>query len=136
MTVQSSPPTSSGPSDWGELHDLALLYLALAHGTDFEIDPAEQSTMIEKLQAWEPSLPEAQATKIFEEVMLTYLGGYSREMLDASVASLKDTMDKRHRIAVLNDLAELASADGAIVPGEVSFIQDLARFWEVDAYDA
>jgi hypothetical protein len=33
---------------------------------------------------------------------------------------------------VLNDLADLACADGAVVPGEVSFIQQLARFWEVD----
>lgn len=128
--------TENGPSDWGSLHDLALLYLALAHGTDLEIDPAEQSTMIEKLTAWEPGISSDHVSKIFDEVMLTYLGGYSREMLDAAVASIKDSMDKSHRIAVLNDLAELASADGAIVPGEVSFIQDLAQFWEVDTHDA
>ena len=125
--------TPAGPSDWGALHDLALLYLALAHGTDLEIDPSEQTTMIQKLQDWNPSLNEGRATKIFEEVMLTYLGGHSREMLDTAVASIKQSMDKDKRIAVLNDLAELASADGTIVPGEVTFIQDLARFWEIDA---
>ena len=30
------------------------------------------------------------------------------------------------------DLAELATADGTIVPGEVSFIQQLASYWEVE----
>ena len=45
---------SSGPSEWSVLHDVALLYLALAHGTDLEIDPSEQATMVEKLKAWYP----------------------------------------------------------------------------------
>ncbi|MFQ5570198.1 MAG: TerB family tellurite resistance protein [Rhodothermales bacterium] len=124
--------STSGPSEWSVSHDVALLYLALAHGTDFDIAPAEQVTMVEKLREWYPDISLASARKVFHEAMLTYMSGHSRDMVDASMASIKALMDKQERIALLNDLAELASADGAIVPGEVSFIQQLARYWEVD----
>ena len=79
--------------------------------------------------------PEAGAWRIqqvLQEVMLTYLGEHSRQMVDAAIASIKASMSKKERIGVLNDLAELATADGVIVPGEVSFIQQVARYWEVE----
>ncbi len=123
---------ASEPSEWSAPHDLALLYLALVHGTDLDIAATEYTTMVEKLRARYAKLSKTRAEKILQEVMLTYLGGHSREMVDAAVASIKTSMDRENRIGVLNDLAELASADGTIVPSEVSFIQQLARYWEVD----
>ncbi len=123
---------SSGPSEWSVLHDVALLYLALAHGTDLEIDPSEQVTMVEKLKAWYPEAGLWRIRQVLQEVMLTYLGEHSRQMVDAAIASIKASMSKKERIGVLNDLAELATADGVIVPGEVSFIQQVARYWEVE----
>lgn len=114
------------------MHDVALLYLALSHGTDLELDPNEQETMAKKLAAQFPEAQQTRMRQVFDEVLLTYLGGHSREMVEASIASLKNSLGKPERIALLNDLAELASADGSIVPGEVAFIQQLAQFWEVD----
>ncbi|MDX1546397.1 MAG: TerB family tellurite resistance protein [Rhodothermales bacterium] len=123
---------ANGPSDWSAMHDVALLYLALSHGTDLELDPNEQETMAKKLAAQFPEAQQTRMRQVFDEVLLTYLGGHSREMVEASIASLKNSLGKPERIALLNDLAELASADGSIVPGEVAFIQQLAQFWEVD----
>ena len=123
---------SSGPSEWSVLHDVALIYLALAHGTDLEIDPSEQATMVEKLKAWYPEAGAWRIRQVLQEVMLTYLGEHSRQMVDAAMASIKASMSKEERIGVLNDLAELATADGTIVPGEVSFIRQLASYWEVE----
>ena len=125
-------PNSSEPSEWSVLHDVALLYLALAHGTDMEIDPTEQATMVDRLKLWYPDAGPARAERVMHEVMLTYLGGHSREMIDAAIASIKAAMRKEERIAVLNDLADLATADGTLVPGEVSFIQQLARYWDLE----
>lgn len=124
--------TTSEPSEWSVLHDVALLYLALAHGTDMDIDPAEQTTMVEKVRSWYPEIGSTQVQRVLQEVMLTYLGGHSRQMVDAAMVSIKEVLSKEERISVLNDLADLATADGAIVPGEISFIQQLARYWEVD----
>ena len=123
---------SSGPSEWSVLHDVALLYLALAHGTDLDIDPTEQITMMEKIKTGYPDIGPWRARQILQEVMLTYLGEHSRQMVEAAMASIKASMSKEERIGVLNDLAELATADGTIVPGEVSFIRQLASYWEVE----
>ena len=122
----------SEPSEWSSLHDVALLYLALAHGTDMEIDPSEQTTMVDRLKEWYPEIGSSRAQRILHEVMLTYRGGHSRHMVEVAMASIKGSMPKDERIAVLNDLADVATADGALVPGEVSFIRDLARYWELE----
>lgn len=120
-------------SDWSPLHDLALIYLALAHGTDLEIDTSEQKKMIEQLKAWDTDAASlTKPEKILDEVMLTYMSDHSREMVEASMVALKESMDRNERIAVLNDLADLASADGMLVPGEIAFIQQLAAFWDMD----
>ena len=121
------------PSEWGAMHDLTLLYLALVHGTDMDIAPSEQEALLEKLHHWFPEVQPKDTEQVFNEVMLTYMGGHSREMLDTSIASIKESLDKSRRIALLNDLAELATADGTLVPGEVSFIQQLANFWDVSS---
>ena|SRR5690606_10854535 len=123
---------SSESHDWGPLHDLALVYLALTHGADAEIDPSETLVMREKLLTWYPDKPRTKLDEILQQVMLVYMSEARGQMVDASVASLRQALPKGKRIAVLNDLAEIASADGLIVPGEVSFIQQLARIWEVD----
>lgn len=122
----------SDPSDWSELHDVALLYLALAHGTDLDIDPAEQATMVERLKTWYPEVGSWRIQQVLHEVMLTYLGEHSLQMVDAAIGSIKESMSKEERVGVLNDLAKLATADGTLVPGEISFIQQLAHYWEVE----
>lgn len=119
-------------SDWGPLHDLALIYLALAHGTDLEIDGSEQEKMVEQLKAWNADATSAQPERILDEVMLTYMSDHSREMVEASMVALKESMGRNERVAILNDLADLASADGMLVPGEIAFIQQLAAFWDMD----
>ena len=126
---------SSGLYSWTPLHDLALIYLALTHGADAEIDPVEMETMSEKLQEWQPEMAAEHTHHVIEEVMLMYVSGASQNMLTTSVASLRQSLPRDQRVAVLNDLADLASADGMVVPGEVSFIQQLARQWEVERGD-
>jgi uncharacterized tellurite resistance protein B-like protein len=123
---------TSDSLDWTPAHDLALIYLALTHGADTELDANEVSMMQQKLRQWLPKTGTHQIKQVMNQVMLVYLGGSRTQMLDTSVAALRETMPKGQRIAVLNDLADIASADGMIVPGEVGFIQHLATQWELD----
>ena len=120
--------------DWTALHDLGLVYLALAHGSDTDLSPDERNLMGEKLQEWSDraSQPMQETDKVLNDVMLVYMGGSGDQMLRASVVSLKETLDKPLRVAVLNDLADVASADGQLVEGEISFIQRLVREWDVE----
>lgn len=118
--------------DWTIAHDLALIYLALTHGADAELASAEVDAMSRKLHEWHSDFELDRIKSIMHEVMLVYMGSSGDQMLETAIASVADEMPKATRIAILNDLADIASADGAIVMGEVDFIQQLARDWNVD----
>ncbi|MEX0600911.1 MAG: hypothetical protein WD021_00145 [Rhodothermales bacterium] len=112
-------------------HDLGLIYLALTLGADEDLDEAELDAMTSKLEQWQPegTLPIA---SILHEVILMYVGSSGEQMLETAIVSLRDQLPKLSRMAVLGDLADLASADGTVVMQEVDFIQQLARDWDVD----
>lgn len=118
--------------EWTVAHDLALIYLALTHGADEELDPSEVDAMSRKLAKWHEEFSVDGIRRIMSEVMLVYMGSSGDQMLETSIASVADSMSKPSRIAILNDLADIATADGTIVMGEVDFIQQLARDWGVD----
>lgn len=118
--------------EWTVAHDLALIYLALTHGADEELDASEVDAMSRKLAEWHEDFNVEGIRKIMSEVMLVYVGSSGEQMLETSIASVADSMSKSTRIAILNDLADIATADGTIVMGEVDFIQQLARDWGVD----
>jgi len=118
--------------EWTVAHDLALIYLALTHGADEELDASEIDAMSQKLSEWNTHSSREAVKKIMREVMLVYVGSSGDQMLEASIASVADEMSKPSRIAILNDLADIATADGTIVMGEIDFIQQLARDWGVD----
>ena len=118
--------------EWTVAHDLALIYLALTHGADEELDASEVDAMSRKLAEWHEGFSVDGIRKIMSEVMLVYVGSSGEQMLETSIASVADSMSKSSRIAILNDLADIATADGTIVMGEVDFIQQLARDWGVD----
>ncbi len=118
--------------EWTRLHDLGLIYLALMHGADADLDPTEMEAMSVKLTDWEPGRQMSFIRRVMNEVLLIYMSPQRDEMLETSIVSVYESMDRSRRVLVLNDLADIASADGVIVGGEISFIQDLARRWNVE----
>lgn len=118
--------------NWTLAHDLALICLALTHGTDEELEASEVDAMSVKLSQWHSHFNVDTVKKIMGDVMLVYVGSSGDQMLEASIAAVADELSKPSRIAILNDLADLATADGAIVMGEVDFIQQLARDWGIE----
>lgn len=118
--------------EWTVTHDLALIYLALTHGADEELDSSEVDAMSRKLSDWRENVELDNIKTIMREVMLVYMGSTGEQMLETAIASVRESTPKPTRIAILNDLADIASADGTIVMGEVDFIQQLARDWGVD----
>lgn len=117
---------------WGPLHDFALICLALMHGTDEEAGPAEDEAVLHILAERYPEAGPERTRRALHEAMLTYIGVAGNQMLDIAVVSLRQTLPKQRRIALLDDLASIASADGSVMPAEVSFIQHLAREWDVE----
>ncbi len=128
------PPTVS-PGGWTLAHDLALVHLALAHGADADLDAAETETSRQRLRAWFPDLPEDDLDCLVTETMRVYMGEERAAMVETSVESVRQSLKRGEYVGLLNDLADLAHADGILHPGEVAFIQRFARYLGVQADD-
>lgn len=123
------------PGTWSPLHDLGLLYLTFMFDTDANIAPEELQVMGERLQAWHgDDADEETIEQVIQEVMLVFMSRSSDQMIETCIAALTEALTQDERVAVLNDLADLANADGLLYPGEVGFIQQLARNWGLEQH--
>ena len=114
------------------LHDLALLYLGLAKGADKELDPSETKEMALKLRRWQPQRDPALIDHVIREAMLTYLNDASEERLHEAAEALSDAFSDNLRRLILQDLTDIAQADGQVISDETSYIQSLADIWGVN----
>lgn len=114
------------------LHDLALLYLGLAHGADEDLDPSETLAIAAKLRVWQPDKDPALIDHVIREATLTYLNGANLQRLQEAVHVLKKALPENLRRRILADLADIARADGEVVQTERLFINQIAAAWELD----
>lgn len=114
------------------LHDLALLYLGLAHGADENLDPAETKQIAASLRRWQPDKDPALIDHVIREATLTYLNGADSKRMTEAVHVLKESLSQDLRTIILRDLAEIARADGEILSEERDFIQTIADDWNLD----
>lgn len=114
------------------LHDLALLYLGLAHGADESLDPTESKQIAASLRRWQPDKDPALIDHVIREATLTYLNGTSSDRMKETVHVLKDALSEDLRMIILRDLAAIARADGEILSEERDFIQKIADDWGLD----
>lgn len=114
------------------LHDLALLYLGLAHGADEDLDPAETRQISASLRRWQPDKDPALIEHVIREATLTYLNGTSSARVHEAVQVLKEALSSDLRATILHDFADIARADGEILSTEEDFIQYVADEWDLD----
>ncbi|MEM6337188.1 MAG: hypothetical protein AAF752_11520, partial [Bacteroidota bacterium] len=57
------------------LQNLALLYLAIAHGTDQSLTDDELEVMVRRLRDWAPELSEDDVKMVILEASAVYLHG-------------------------------------------------------------
>ena len=112
-----------------QLRDLALLYLALAHGADEHLDPEEVRAISVKLRDWQPDRSPAYIDHVIREATLSYLNRRDRAQLRAIVDELGEALPEAFREQVLRDLAGIAEADGVVAEAEREFIREIADRW-------
>ncbi len=112
---------------WSLLHDIGLLFVALAHGGDAELTADESAVMLKRLRAWQPEKSEEAAYDVLREA----LGEYSRNeaALRRAIESVNSMVPTVQRLLLLEDLMCIADADGATTVHEKEIIQNLARAW-------
>ncbi len=125
------PAEDETEQSWGILHDVGLLYVAVAHGGDSDLSDAEIQAMISRLIQWQPDLEEAGARKVLREALKYYSTQPGSDDFSESVRSIRDTFPTPQRIAVLDDLMFIAESDGSVTAHEEQIIKALSDAWEI-----
>lgn len=121
-------------SRWTVLHHLAFIYLVLAHGTDNELDSQEERIMLKKLQEWQPRLTEDDVRSVYEAAKERYARGPDESALNESIRVIRTQLPEEQRMVALNDLIQIANADGFFLDDEEDLINNLMNALGVAAY--
>jgi uncharacterized tellurite resistance protein B-like protein len=113
------------------LYDLALIYLALAHGTDARLDDAEVDAMAARLHAWQATASGETVLRAVRDALGVYTRGAAQAEVARAVQDVADTVAPVERQRIVNDLVHIALADGQFLHEEGAFIGSLARVWDV-----
>jgi len=117
---------------WTHLHDLSYLFLALAHGADGHLAKEEKTVIVEKLLQREPELLREGVRDLLNQVAKVYQQDRrekSKRRLESTIRKLKAKLEEEELREVYQDLVDLAQADGVILDGEWSFIDELKAAW-------
>ncbi len=123
----------NGENGWTPLHDLALVYLHLAHRTDDDLDSKEVDAISRSLSEWAPGVGDDHALDVVQSAMHAYVQGPDKRLFEDSVEALKKSVPEHQRTALLSDLQKIAQSDGNVSPEEQDVIERLTRAWTVTA---
>lgn len=122
---------TSSKDTWTRLHDLAMVYLALAYGTDKILSDEELETIVSSLKSWDSNLEHNEIQELVVETMAVFLEGNSNDEVVDCIKSLKKSLSPDERVRALKDVVDIARADGIVLGSEHNLISVLANVWEV-----
>lgn len=135
MDDASAGTTAMEPEDTDDaLVHLAFIYLVLAHGTDRDFSAEERQMLLKRLQEWRPTLIQDQVEYMLDRAMNRYAQGITPDMLSESVEAVRVALPDARRKAALNDLIQIANADGVFLDSEEDLINDLVDAWGLPPY--
>ncbi len=114
------------------MNHLAYVYAAIASG-DGSISEEELAALCEALHKWESDLSESELMPVVMRGVSTLGDDRQRgdnEQLHASIEVLARSLDQEGRAAVLDDLLDIAGADGAFLPGEGDVMLLIKQAWD------
>lgn len=118
--------------EWSVLHDIAFLFIVMAHGADGELLESEITVMVDRLSRWSPDLNEDGIRAVLRSALEYYAGGPESFDLEATIESVSDTLPRAQRLVVLDDLMAIAEADAPIRGEERDILETLSAAWRVD----
>ncbi len=121
----------SEEGDWDLIHQMSLIYVVVAHSTDDELSAQEIATIIDRVRQWDASLSEEEARDILREVLAFYAQQPGEDVLGQTIMTIKNSLEPMRRLILLDDLYQIAHADGAFKENERNMITSLAEAWGV-----
>lgn len=128
-SVMNTHHTESG---WTPVHDLALVYLMLAHRADDELSQSELDAITKKLSEWLPASLPSDVVVIVSEALHVYAAGLESDALTKSVDRIKAAVPRHQRAALVADLEYVARADNVMLVEEKAIISELAAAWGIE----
>ncbi len=121
----------NGDQGWSPLHDLALVYFALAHQTDHDLVPDEIEAINAKIGEWMPAAMPEDVVSVVRTALNRYSENADLETLNRSVISVRDSTPAHQHQALLSDLHYIAASDGVVLVEEKAIIEKLAVAWNI-----
>lgn len=118
--------------DWGLVHELAFLFIVVAHSATNDLSEAEITAALDRLQGWQPDLSSEEVREVFRRALHVYSERTDRSLIEGSIEALKKALPPIQRLAVLDDLHSVSRADGTLTDTEKEMLMGLARAWDVN----
>ena len=116
---------------WSRAHDLALVYLALAYGTDSQLSTDEMDTIVGALHGWRQDLSVDDIREVTMESLAVLLDEDSSTEVFSAIDRLQESLSTEERNRALEDVVRIAQSDGVFIGRERTFVSHLARAWSV-----
>ena len=116
---------------WEREHDIALVAVAVAYGTDYELDPNELALITDILPKWRDRMQPDEAQEVVMEVVDAFIADDAGARLERSVALLASGLSLDQRLRAMDDLVRIAEVDGVLLSSESELICQLAARWGV-----
>lgn len=113
--------------EWSLMHDVALVFIVMAHSTDNKLHDTEVTAMVERLQSWQPELSEEEVRRVLRKALRFYSTGPDQEALSRSLAAIQANLSLFQRLGLLNDLIYIAESDGRVTEQEKEMFESFSR---------
>ena len=117
--------------DWSLVHELAFIFIAVAHSPTNNLADAQIDAALKRLQGWRPDLEEDEIREVFRRALQVYAECPEQSLIEDSLEALKEALPPIQRLAVLDDLYSVVRADGDLTETERELLMGLARAWDV-----
>lgn len=118
--------------DWGLVHELAFIFIVVAHSANDDLASPQIDAALDRLQEWRPDLSTEDVRDVFRRALQVYAEEPDQSLIEGSVEALKQALPRVQRLAVLDDLCAVVRADTASSHAGRELIMTLARAWDVN----
>lgn len=116
--------------DWTTAHDLAIVYIALAYGTDHQLDNEELDALTRALQDWKPEIGSS-VREVILEAAAVFLEGDATSEVQSAIRRIGADLNPSERRDTLRNVVRIAEADGVLLEREQGLIHSLADAWSL-----